>query len=77
MELLNEDPVIEYNIEISNNFTSCIYCGIKNQKVLVQCGECNHKFCNGKSESLPCCHILFHMKRSNHKSIKIEKKKIK
>ena len=76
LECLNEDPVIEYNIEISNNFTSCIYCGIKNQNVLVQCGECNHKFCNGKSEFLSCCHILSHMKRSSHKSIKIEKKKL-
>ena len=73
MEIIKDDPIIEYKIEVSNNYTSCIYCGINNPDVLVQCGECDHKFCNGISESLSYSHILFHMKKSGHKSIKYPK----
>lgn len=75
MEFLNDDPVIEHKIEIANNYNSCIYCGIHTPEVLAQCGECEHKFCNGISEFLTRSHILEHLKRSNHKSIKYAKKK--
>ena len=76
IEFFNEDPKIEQNIEISNNFISCLYCGIINEDLLVQCGECNHKFCNGTSEFLFSSHFLTHMKKSHHNIIKMEKKKL-
>ena len=72
-EDLNANPLIEYKMTISNNYSSCIYCGISNSQTLVQCGKCDHKFCNGISDYIQSSHILYHMKKSNHK---IFKKKI-
>ena len=57
LEYLKDNPLLEEKIEISNNFISCIYCGIKTEEVLVQCGQCDHKFCNGISENIFNSHI--------------------
>ena len=76
MKNYNYDASLEDKFEVNNNYISCLYCGIKNPEVLVQCGECDHKFCNGYSEFLSYSHILTHLKKSYHKSIKIQKKKI-
>ena len=75
LEYLKENPLIEDRIEILNNFTSCIYCGIKTEEVLVQCGQCDHKFCNGISEYINNSHILNHFEKANHNTIKYPKKK--
>ena len=76
IENINDNPVFAHKIEVANNFVSCIYCGINNPDILVECGECDYKFCNGISEFCPCSHILYHLKKSNHKSIKYPKKKM-
>ena len=76
LENFKENPLIEKNIEIANNYTSCIYCGIKNEDVLVQCGECDHKFCNGISEDINNSHILLHFEKSKHNCIKYPKRKL-
>ena len=76
MEIMKDDPIIEHKIEVSNNYSSCIYCGINNIDVLVQCGNCEHKFCNGISDLISESHILYHMKKSNHKTILYPKNKI-
>ena len=74
-ENLKENPLIEQNIEIVNNYISCLYCGIRNADVLVQCGQCDHKFCNGISEYTNNSHILLHFEKSKHNCIKYPKKK--
>ena len=74
-ENLKENPLIEQNIEIANNYISCLYCGIRNADVLVQCGQCDHKFCNGISEYINNSHILLHFEKSKHNCIKYPKKK--
>ena len=73
---INNDPTIQIRIEVSNNYTSCIYCGIINPNSIAECGQCGHKFCNGCSGFLSESHILYHMRRSNHNSIKYAKKKL-
>ena len=75
LDFLNADRKIEQNNDIVNNYTSCIYCGIKTSDILVQCGQCDHKFCNGFSDSIQLSHIIFHMKKSKHKTMKLVKKK--
>ena len=75
LENINDNPVFAHKIEVANNYISCVYCGINNPDILVECGECDYKFCNGISEFCPCSHILYHLKKSNHKSIKYPKKK--
>ena len=75
LENLKDNPLIEKRIDISNNYTSCIYCGIRTEEVLVQCGQCEHKFCNGISEFINNSHILSHFEKSKHNSIKYPKKK--
>ena len=75
LEYLKDNPLIEEKIEISNNFISCIYCGIKTEEVLVQCGQCDHKFCNGISENIFNSHILNHFEKAKHNTIKYPKKK--
>ena len=62
-ENLKENPLIEQNIEIANNYISCLYCGIRNADVLVQCGQCDHKFCNGISEYINNSHILLQFEK--------------
>ena len=75
LEYLKDNPLLEEKIEISNNFISCIYCGIKTEEVLVQCGQCDHKFCNGISENIFNSHILNHFEKAKHNTIKYPKKK--
>ena len=75
LENIKDNPYIEQKIELSNNYTSCIYCGIRTEEVLVQCGECDHKFCNGISECINNSHILYHFEKSRHNSFKYPKKK--
>ena len=75
LENLKDNPLIEQRMEIANNYTSCIYCGIRTEEVLVQCGQCDHKFCNGISESIYNSHILYHFDKSKHNTIKYPKKK--
>ena len=75
LEYLKDNPLLEEKIEISNNFISCIYCGIKTEEVLVQCGQCDHKFCNGISEYINNSHILNHFEKAKHNTIKYPKKK--
>ena len=75
LENIKENPLIEEKIEIANNYTSCIYCGIRNINILVQCGQCDHKFCNGVSEYMNNSHILLHFEKSKHNCIKYPKKK--
>lgn len=70
-----ENHNFENNFEISNNYTSCIYCNIRADELLIQCGECDHKFCNGISEYINNSHILYHFEKSNHNTIKYPKKK--
>ena len=71
IENIKDNPLIEKRIEISNNYTSCIYCGIRTEEVLIQCGQCDHKFCNGISEDINNSHILTHFDISKHNTIKI------
>ena len=75
LENIKDNPLIEKRIDISNNYTSCIYCGIRTEEVLAQCGQCDHKFCNGISEFINNSHILSHFEKSKHNSIKYLKKK--
>ena len=75
LENLKDNPLIEQRIEVANNYTSCIYCGIRTEEVLVQCGQCDHKFCNGISECIFNSHILHHFDKSKHNTIKYPKKK--
>ena len=76
LEKLIDNPITEKKIEISNNYVSCLYCGIRTEEVLVQCAQCNHKFCNGISEYINNSHILFHFEQSKHNSIKYLKRKL-
>ena len=76
IENIKDNPLIEKRIEISNNYTSCIYCGIRTEEVLIQCGQCDHKFCNGISEDINNSHILTHFDISKHNTIKYPKKKL-
>ena len=62
LEYIREDPSIQLKIEVSNNFKSCIYCGIQTPNVIAECGECGHKFCNGWSEIISDSHIIYHMR---------------
>ena len=74
LDFLNADRKIEQKNDIVNNYTSCIYCGIRTSDMLVQCGQCDHKFCNGFSDSIQSSHIIFHIGKSKHKTIKLAKK---
>ena len=74
LDFLNADRKIEQKNDIVNNYTSCIYCGIRTSDMLVQCGQCDHKFCNGFSDSIQSSHIIFHIGKSKHKAIKLAKK---
>jgi len=70
------DRKVEEKNEKLNNYTSCFYCGIRTSDILVQCGQCDYKFCNGFSDSIQSSHIIFHMKKSKHKTMKLTKKYI-
>ena len=73
LDFLNADRNIEQKNDIVNNYTSCIYCGIRTSDMLIQCGQCDHKFCNGFSDSIQVSHIIFHIEKSKHKTIKLAK----
>ena len=73
LDFLSTDPKIERNNDILNNYASCFYCGIRTPDILVQCGQCDYKFCNGFSDSIQSSHIIFHMQKSKHKTIKLSK----
>ena len=75
-ENLEGNKKVEERNEKLNNYTSCFYCGIRTSDILVQCGQCDYKFCNGFSDSIYSSHIIFHMRKSNHKTMKLSKKKI-
>ena len=76
LENLAGNEKVEENHENLNNYTSCFYCGIRTSDILVQCGQCDYKFCNGFSDSIHSSHIIFHMRKSKHKTMKFAKKKI-
>jgi len=73
LDFLNGDPKIEQNNDILNNYTTCFYCGIRNSDLLIQCGQCDYKFCNGFSDLIQSSHIIFHMRKSKHTIIKLSK----
>ena len=76
LENLAGNEKVEENHEKLNNYTSCFYCGIRTSDILVRCGQCDYKFCNGFSDSIHSSHIIFHMRKSMHKTMKLSKKKI-
>ena len=76
LDFLNNNRKVEKKNGILDNFTSCFYCGIRTSDILLQCGQCDYKFCNGFSDSIQISHIIFHMEKSKHKSIKLAKKKL-
>ena len=52
----------------------CAYCSITNQSHLIKCKECNKWFCNGKLDSFSPSHIVFHLTKSKHKEVFLNKK---
>lgn len=51
----------------------CKYCDLEYS--LVECSTCNIKFCNSRSLS-SISHIIFHLVKTKHKSIKIDNKDV-